>query len=111
MTNEPYTQVSLPIGEEHFEVAVALLHQLGFESFLEEGDLLLAYIPASEWTNEKRSELDLLVSSLVGKSLDFKTETIEPQNWNAQWESSLQPIEIDDWLLIVPHGNFPSSKP
>jgi ribosomal protein L11 methyltransferase len=111
LTNEPYTQVFLPIGEEHFEVAIALLHQIGFESFLEEGDVLLAYIPASEWTNEKHSELNLLVSSLVGKPLDFKTETIEPQNWNAQWESSLQPIEIDDWLLIVPHGNFPTSKP
>lgn len=104
MTNEPYAQVSLPIGEEHFEVAIALLHQLGFESFLEEKDSLFAYIPKSQWTNEKQSELPLLVSSLVGKSVAIQTQTIEPANWNAEWESSLQPIQIDDWLVIVQQG-------
>ncbi len=111
MTNEPYTQVFLPIGEEHFEVAIALLSQLGFESFLEEGDSLFAYIPAREWTAEKESELHVLVRSLVGSSITIQTQTIEPANWNAQWESSLQPIEIDDWLVIVQQGNASVPKP
>ncbi|MGQ9806161.1 MAG: 50S ribosomal protein L11 methyltransferase [Chlorobiales bacterium] len=104
MTNEPYAQVLLPIGEEHFEVAIALLHQLGFDSFLEEGDSLFAYIPKSQWTDEKQSELTELVSSLAGRSVAIQTQTIEPANWNAEWESSLQPIQIDDWLVIVQQG-------
>lgn len=104
MTNEPYAQVLLPIGEELFEVAVATLYELGFESFLEEGDSLLAYIPAREWTSEKQTALTALVSSLVGSSVAIQTQTIEPVNWNAAWESSLQPIEIDDWLVIVQQG-------
>lgn len=104
MTNEPYAQVFLPIGEELFEVAVAALYELGFESFLEEGDSLLAYIPAREWTSEKQTALTELVSSLVGSSVAIQTQTIEPVNWNAEWESSLQPIEIDDWLVIVQQG-------
>ncbi|MFQ3598954.1 MAG: 50S ribosomal protein L11 methyltransferase [Chloroherpetonaceae bacterium] len=111
MTNEPYTQISLPVGEEHFEVAIGALYQLGFESFLEENDTLLAYIPAREWTSEKQSELHTLVRSLVGDSVAIQTQTIEPENWNAQWESSLQPIEIDDWLVIVQHGNASASVP
>jgi ribosomal protein L11 methyltransferase len=104
LTNEPYAQVFLPIGEELFEVAVAALYELGFESFLEEGDSLLAYIPAREWTSEKQTALTELVSSLVGSSVAIQTQTIEPVNWNAEWESSLQPIEIDDWLVIVQQG-------
>ena len=111
MTNEPYTQVLLPIGEEHFEVAVALLHQLGFESFLEEGDTLFAYLPEREWSNEKKLELDVLVKSLVGKDVAYQFKTIAPENWNAQWESSLAPIEIDEWLVIVQQGKSFSPKP
>lgn len=111
LTNEPYAQIFLPIGEEHFEIAIALLYQLGFESFLEEGDSLLTYIPAREWTTEKQLELATLISSLVGNSVSIQTQTIEPANWNAQWESSLQPIEIDDWLVIVQHGNASASTP
>ncbi len=111
MTNEPYTQVFLPIGEEHFEVTIALLYQLGFESFLEEGDSLFAYIPTREWTAEKQSELCALVYTLVGNSIMIQTQTIEPANWNAQWESSLQPIEIDDWLVIFQQGQSSAPKP
>jgi len=111
LTNEPYTQVLLPIGEEHFEVAVALLHQLGFESFLEEGDTLFAYLPEREWSSEKKSELDVLVKSLVGKDIAYQFKTIAPENWNAQWESSLAPIEIDEWLVIVQQGKSFSPKP
>ena len=110
MTNEPYTQLLLPIGEEHFEVAVALLYQLGFESFLEEGDTLFAYLPEREWSNEKKSELDVLVKSLVGKDVAYQFKTIAPENWNAQWESSLAPIEIDEWLVIVQQGKSFSPK-
>jgi ribosomal protein L11 methyltransferase len=111
LTNEPYTQVLLPIGEELFEVAVALLHQLGFESFLEEGDTLFAYLPEREWSNEKKLELDVLVKSLVGKDVAYQFKTIAPENWNAQWESSLAPIEIDEWLVIVQQGKSFSPKP
>jgi ribosomal protein L11 methyltransferase len=111
LTNEPYTQLLLPIGEEHFEVAVALLYQLGFESFLEEGDTLFAYLPEREWSNEKKSELDVLVKSLVGKDIAYQFKTIAPENWNAKWESSLAPIEIDEWLVIVQQGKSFSPKP
>ncbi len=111
MTNEPYTQVFLPIGEEHFEIAIAMLHQLGFESFLEEGDTLLAYIPERLWSNDKQSDLDMLVRNLVGKAIAYELKTIAPENWNAKWESSLAPIEIDEWLVIVQQGKSFSPKP
>ncbi len=111
MTNEPYAQVSLPIGEERFEVAIALLHEIGFESFLEESDTLHAYIPQRDWTSEKESELRHLVTSLVGASVPIRAETIAPQNWNAEWERSLAPIEIDDWLVIVQSGKSVQPKP
>ncbi|MCS6989618.1 MAG: 50S ribosomal protein L11 methyltransferase [Chloroherpetonaceae bacterium] len=111
MTNQPYIELSLRVGEERFELLIALLHQLGFESFLEEGDALRAYVAASEWTSEKESEARTLVRSLVGDDVALETRRIEPRNWNAEWERSLAPIEIDDWLVIVQSGKSVQPKP
>jgi ribosomal protein L11 methyltransferase len=101
LTNQPYAQVALPIGEEHFEIAVALLSNIGFESFLEENDTLYAFIIASQWTNEKKSEVEDLAAQLVGRNLSIQSQTIQPQNWNEEWEATLQPIEVSEKLAIV----------
>lgn len=98
----------MPIGEEHFEIAVALLSNIGFESFLEENDALYAFIIASEWTEEKKAEAQTLTKQLVGKIVPIQAQIIQPQNWNEEWEASLQPIEVSEKLAIVQRGKaFP----
>jgi ribosomal protein L11 methyltransferase len=111
MTNQPYLQVSLPLGEENFELAVALLMSEGYESFLEENDTLHAYIPEPNWSAEKKSELESLLDAQFGKKIPFTTETLAPQNWNAEWEATLKPIEVSDHLVIVQHGKDYPKKP
>lgn len=111
MTNQPYVQVALPIGEERFELAITALYAQGFESFLEDGDVLYAYVAESEWTREKEAEVQTLLRSLAGNDVALAITTIEPQNWNAEWERSLAPIEIDDWLVIVQSSKAFQPKP
>ncbi len=50
-----------PATEEQLEILIAELAELGFESFTEEADHLLAYIPESDYSKDLLSENNYLI--------------------------------------------------
>ena len=83
------------------EILVASLSDVGFESFMEEENVLLAYIPAQI---EELSLIHSLLSSFSDKKeleLTYVRTNIEHQNWNALWEADFEPVYVDDLLSIV----------
>jgi ribosomal protein L11 methyltransferase len=83
------------------EILVASLSDVGFESFMEEENELLAYITTQ---NEDVSLIHTLLSSFSGKKeleLTYIRTNIEHQNWNALWEADFEPVYVDDSLSIV----------
>ena len=98
-----YVQYSLsPIPFEPWnEILVATLSDVGFESFMEEENELLAYIPTQI---EDVSLINSLLSSFSDKKeleLTYVRTNIEHQNWNALWEADFEPVYVDDRLSIV----------
>ncbi len=78
------------------EILIAQLGELGFDSFVENPNQLLAYIPS-----ENLLEKDVV--SLLKSSLnidDFSLKKVEEQNWNAVWESSYEPVCFGDFCNI-----------
>jgi ribosomal protein L11 methyltransferase len=77
------------------EILMAMIADMGFESFDNTPTGFTAYIKDSEAHNVN---LDDLVFE------DFKftceIEKIEQKNWNAEWEKSFEPVAVDDRLLI-----------
>lgn len=83
------------------EILVASLSDVGFESFMEEKNELLAYISVQ---NEEVSLIHTLLSSFSDKKdleLTYVRTNIEHQNWNALWEADFEPVYVDDHLSIV----------
>ena len=83
------------------EILVATLSDVGFESFMEEENELLAYIPTQI---EDVSLIHTLLSSFSDKKeleLTYVRTNIEHQNWNALWEADFEPVYVDDRLSIV----------
>jgi ribosomal protein L11 methyltransferase len=83
------------------EILVASLSDVGFESFMEEENELLAYISTQ---NEELSLIHSLLSSFSDKKdleLTYVRTNIEHQNWNALWEADFEPVYVDDRLSIV----------
>lgn len=91
-------QITSEIDRE--EAMAALLH-MDWESFEEEEQFLLAYIPDE---NFSRSEVELY---LKGKAWQFTLEQIAQQNWNAVWESNFAPVIVDDFVGIRAHFHAP----
>ncbi len=93
-----YIELNIPIAEsEMCEIITAELADYPFESFTEQGGQLKAYIPQDRLADCKESVDELLASySIVGA----RYISIETQNWNAQWESNFEVVEVDREILI-----------
>lgn len=82
-----------PIEGEHnsFELLTAILGELGFESFVEEDDKLLAYIPQTQF-DESLLQSELLTSTC---NFSYSWSVIPDRNWNAVWEENFEPVTIE----------------
>jgi ribosomal protein L11 methyltransferase len=95
-----YTQISFkitPDTKENREILVAVLSDLPFESFDENEDIVLGYIPGETYDLE---EIELITDALPF-SVTIEIETIPDQNWNEVWEKNyFKPLLIGNRCLI-----------
>jgi ribosomal protein L11 methyltransferase len=86
---------------------VAELAEIGFESFSEVENYLLAYIPQNDFATSN------LLSTTFCKNLDNRTmlaiSIIKSQNWNEVWESNYTPVTIDGCCQV--RATFHEPKP
>ncbi|MGO2102442.1 MAG: 50S ribosomal protein L11 methyltransferase [Psychroflexus halocasei] len=80
------------------EILLAELGQLGFESFEDKEDGLSAYIQEDQVRDDILSDIYILNQDEF--KIDYRTEDVEEQNWNAVWESSFDPIRVGDQCLV-----------
>ena len=91
------------------DVLVTELGELGFDSFVDTDKGVKAYIPTEAF---QQDQLDQLVGDYQEHFKYAYTSKVIPfQNWNAEWESHFDPIEIDDaWRIIAPFHESKSGK-
>ncbi len=94
-----YVELNIPIqSTEQGEILTACLSDYPFESFQSEKSHLKAYIP-QEQLAECMEEVNEMLSGFNIEG--YRYISIETQNWNAQWESNFQQVEVaGDRLLI-----------
>ncbi len=80
------------------DILIAELGEVGFESFLEQDDGVLAYIQKSDWNAGILNSIGILANPDFKIKAGFKE--IEQQNWNATWESNFKPIQVGDQCVV-----------
>ena len=80
------------------EILVAELGLLGFESFTENEDGVVAYIQEEDWNTDLLSDVQILESDEVAFSYEVKE--IEQVNWNEEWEKNFEPIVVEDEVSV-----------
>ena len=80
------------------EILIAELGEVGFESFVEEDGLLLAYILKSDWRESILDTISTLNNAAV--NISWKSKEIAQQNWNAEWERNFHPIKVGDQCMV-----------
>lgn len=80
------------------EILISGLADIGFESFSETGKGFLAYIPSVNFDDDKINSVFSEYSEEF--SIQKSVKEIPAENWNKNWESNFDPIEIGNALLI-----------
>ena len=80
------------------DLLISELADAGCESFAETAEGFQAWIPKDQFNIELLSIVNQLDTDLG--SATVTTKIIEGQNWNAEWESSYQPVVIGTELII-----------
>lgn len=95
-----YLIADLYVPEPDFaEIMLAEMLDLGFDSFEETTDGLLAYIPTELY--DAAALQQLLTQYSPQTSLELRSvEPMPDKNWNAEWESNFQPIVVANRLLV-----------
>jgi ribosomal protein L11 methyltransferase len=91
-----YIKIEIEIeSEEEAQILVALLTEINFYAFEDEQDLLVAYI------REEDFDENLIVMTLPEKR-PFKKYVIDEKNWNYQWEQTITPVIVNDFVALHP---------
>jgi len=81
------------------DILIAELSELGFDSFVNIDNGILAYAPASINLDEVKS------NSLLNGKGDFEFKLTEKviayQNWNEKWESDFEPVYVEEYASIL----------
>lgn len=83
------------------EILIALLSHEGYDGFEETDTGLKACIPETAFSKEVLTDL------LQPFELSYQQQLIAPRNWNAEWESSYQPVVVEDIAAVRAHFHVP----
>jgi len=102
-----YIEVNFKIdtNSPEMEILMAQLAEIGYESFMESEDDLLAYVQVDNFSESLLAEM--IKSSQSQPMYSFKT--IQEQNWNEVWESNYDPVTVKDQVYI--RAPFHETKP
>lgn len=80
------------------EILMAELIEIGFDSFTEEYDGILGYIPEELFSEDALKSIPLMNNPDVEISYSF---ALMPNiNWNEEWEKNFTPINVENKVLI-----------
>ena len=80
------------------EILIALLDQIGYDSFEETEAGLKAYIAEAAFDENKLKQIPLLQSGEYEWS--YQTERLDTINWNEEWERNYEPVKLGDQVYI-----------
>lgn len=91
------------------DILIAELGEVGFESFVETADGVLAYIKKTDWEKSMVEDLGVLHGSNF--NINYSLKEIAQQNWNAVWEQSFDPIQVgNDCVVRAPFHETPKVR-
>ncbi len=80
------------------EILMAELIEIGFDSFTEEYDGILAYIQKDLFKEEELKEIQMLQNPEI--KISYTYQEMPNINWNEEWEKNFSPINVENQVSI-----------
>lgn len=102
-------EVALPVPEFDQDALLADVSGWPLNGVVQEADRVLVYVPASAWTNDRRRSLEAwLERNGYDPAIDHRI--VPPQNWNAVWEASIEPVSVGPFLIVPSWADPPRGR-
>jgi len=82
------------------DLLIAELAEIGFESFEENLKGFKAFIPEEDFNPEQLDSVTLAEDEDHNVTFSFTVEKINSRNWNQEWESNFEPVDVDGKCYI-----------
>lgn len=80
------------------EIVIAYLDGFGFESFVEKGNAVFAYIQEKEFSGDQIKRHFFFEKNK--DKLSFSSISVKDKNWNKEWESNYEPVLVDNKVMV-----------
>lgn len=97
-----YISIKYSIKEENQDLFIGLISDLDFTGIEQNFDILTINFPANYYNGKIAEKLQELSNSIHFKVEKISKEEINEENWNSNWESQLEPVIINEDLIISP---------
>ncbi len=107
-----YTEISIslsPRNEQFSEILIANLAEIGYESFSETDNALLAYIPEKDFDFVRAKTVINRVAT-GNFNVELSHKVFEDKNWNALWESNFEPITVENFCRVRAPFHSPNNQ-
>ncbi|MBI5370555.1 MAG: 50S ribosomal protein L11 methyltransferase [Sphingobacteriales bacterium] len=90
-----HIEITFPVPDTELQqILIARLAEEGYDGFEETGNDLKAFIPEAGFD-------PAIVQEIAAEfAVPFSMKLVAGQNWNAAWESSFQPVVVDDFVAL-----------
>ncbi|MDR0968916.1 MAG: 50S ribosomal protein L11 methyltransferase [Lentimicrobiaceae bacterium] len=96
-----YIEVSLtlPESEVQKDILVALLGEIGYDSFMEDENCFKAYCPEQDF--DQKALQNILMENTIFAEIQFlSAEKMPEKDWNEIWELSYEPVIVNEKCRI-----------
>jgi ribosomal protein L11 methyltransferase len=90
--------VTVEPKEQGSDVLIAELAEIGFDSFVDADAGFSAYVKEENYSEEEVKAIFFNYSNFFKTT--YSSKIIQQQNWNKEWESNFQPIDVDGKCYI-----------
>lgn len=92
-----YLSITFDMGSHNKEIWLAMLSDWPFEAFQEEEDHIIGYILEHDFLH---TLVEFIIEHQSVHFDDYHLDKVEDKNWNEVWESSFNPVAVDDYCFI-----------
>ncbi len=94
-----YIKLVIGVADEYQETLIAELFDMDFDGFEQQEERIITYIKKENFGISDRERIDQLLAAYPGDGFIESEEVVADQNWNEQWEQTIQPQTIDRFFV------------
>ena len=94
-----YIKLVIAIADEYQETFITELLELDFDAFEQQDNIIITYIPQQSFNDAHRERIEQILAVYPGKGYIKTEEVVADQNWNEEWEKTIQAQQIGSFFV------------